>query len=189
MASRGASHPFVVFNSYFADRVPSLIRRLVDFQTASTFDPSNPELQFYCRREPAVRPLLSSISKHEPYLFPSRSTFQASPPPNAFPPKFGTRLRASSPDTSSARGFSYHLFIAILLSVASPARLTFISARTRTTGTERSTFLTESRWTRSSRAGLKRSAFIGRMTMVTCSMSCLVGGRILSLLTSLTFSS
>ncbi len=35
--------------------LPLCTQRVVDFQTASTFDPSNQELQFYWRREPVVR--------------------------------------------------------------------------------------------------------------------------------------
>lgn len=128
------------------------------------------------RRSSFFLALLKSQTRELLILLPHSSyTFRPSPLHNAFPPKFGTRLRASFHDTSSARGFSCPLFIATLLSVASSARSTFTSARTRTTGTGRSTSSTESRWTRSSRAGLKLYAFTGHMTMGTCSMLCLVG--------------
>ena len=195
MASRGLSHPFVVLNSYFADRVPSSSvidssrYRLPDCIDIRPFKPRAPVLLASGARCSSFCSPQSNHKHKSAYLPPFSYTFRPSPPPNAFPPKFGTRSRASSPDTSSARGFLYPLSIAILLSVASSARLTFISARTRTTGTEHSTFSTESRRTQSSRAGLKLSAFIGHMTMVTCSMLCLVGVMFSVVRPLLTFSS
>lgn len=140
------SHPFVVLHSYFADSVPSSdidlpLRRLPDPFDVRPFQPGASVLLacsfVLCSPQSQTRETLAfSVS-----MFFS-SALAPTPPP---PPKFGTRLRPPSPDTSSARGFSYPLSIVILLSVASSARLTLISTRTWTTGTEPSTFLTESR--------------------------------------------
>jgi len=73
------------------------IRRSVDFQTASTFDPSNPELQFYWRREPAVRPLLSSISKHEPLSFSIQMHFSSVPASQRLPPEIWDQIASFIP--------------------------------------------------------------------------------------------
>ena len=63
MASRGLSHLFVLLRTYTADCVPSShpFYCVLDFQTASTVDPSNRELQFHWRQEPVVRPCPSQF--------------------------------------------------------------------------------------------------------------------------------
>jgi hypothetical protein len=100
MASRGPSKP-----SSSSTRIlptvfyhPSLTRRAVDFQTASTFDPSNPELQFYRRREPAVRPLLSQSQKHEPLSFsPFQLHFSTVFAPQRLPPEIWDQIASFIP--------------------------------------------------------------------------------------------
>ena len=92
MASRGQSQLFVVLGTYTADHILSFrsARRFVDFQTASTFDPSNRELQFHWRQEPIVRPCSPQSQTRLIIILSSRSTSRASLPPNAFRQKFGT---------------------------------------------------------------------------------------------------
>ena len=69
MASRGLSHLFVLLRTYTADCVPSTpsLPHVIDFQTASTVDPSNRELQFHWRQEPVVRPY-SSQPQTRPFI-------------------------------------------------------------------------------------------------------------------------
>ena len=146
-ASRGLSHLFVLLRTYTANCVPSSSfpsprHRLPDSVDRRPFKPRAPiPLASGARCSSLL--FSTSNAPFYPHLF--RSTSQASPPPNAFRQKFGTRSRASSPDTSSAPGSLYLHFTATSPSDASSAWWTFISAKTRTTGTELSTSSTESR--------------------------------------------
>lgn len=67
MASQGPSHSFIVLKTYSADGILSShsFAALVDFQTASTFDPLNRELQFHLCQEPVVRPCALQYLKHD----------------------------------------------------------------------------------------------------------------------------
>jgi len=147
-------------------------RRLSDGIDVRPFQPRAPVLL----ASGARRSSPTSLIAHATLIFPSsRPTFRASLPPSASHRKSGTTSQALSRDTSSARGSSYHPSIATLPSAAYSTRLTSTFARTRTTGIGRSTSSTESRATHSSRDGSKSSGCTGRMTMVMCLISCLVG--------------
>src|SRR6267142_3267878 len=141
-------------------------RRLSDGFDTRPFEPRAPILLASGTRRSSF---LSSISYDATFISPTvRSTFPASPPLSAFRQRYGTRSQALSPGTSSAPGSLFLHSIATSPSVVSSALSTFTSARTRTTGTGRSTSSTESKWTHSSRAESRCSGFTGHMTMVTC---------------------
>jgi hypothetical protein len=153
----------------------TMLCRLSDGLDVRPFKPGAPVLLASGARRSSFLSLISHDATLIFYLPSDRFTFQASPRPNAFRRKFGTRSQALYRGTSSARGSLYLPSIGTLPSVASSALSTFTSARTRTAGTGRSTSSTGSRWTHSSHAESNLSGFIGHMTMVICSKLCRVG--------------